>query len=338
MNGSAPPGDPGPDQDPALDNLLRDALQTTPLDPGALERLRVATEQAWVAAAGRRLAILPQARRRWVAALAMAAGIAGIAILGLMTKSPAVRGRVGTIALLQGEGLEVRWAGMHTRQLQVGDPLPLGEGLHAKGAALVALDGGGTLRIGAGTLIEANDQSSLTLRHGRLYVDMPPATATAPHLRISTRAGTVEHLGTEFEIMSEDQAVHVRVREGRIRLSNATGTFDADQGTELLAVAGAPVSRRPITTFGPSWEWVMSLAPRYELDGRPLQTYLQWASRELGRDLEIVDPAARRIVAATVLHGTDRGATLLDTLANVMATTTLAYEIQPGIIRVHSQP
>ena len=110
----------------------------------------------------------------------------------------------------------------------------------------------------------------------------------------------------------------------------------ADAGTELLAVSGGAIVQRPVATYGADWLWIASLAPVYEIEGQPLLDFLQWVSRELGRRLEFGDSHAHDIAARTILHGSIRDHEPLDALANVLATTSLRYEIRDDTIRVNS--
>jgi hypothetical protein len=176
----------------------------------------------------------------------------------------------------------------------------------------------------------------MSLQQGLIYLDIPPGLSAGGDLRLMTRAGLIEHLGTEFEVLSDRGTVRIRVREGQIRLLDAAGAVIAGQGTELEAGSGRPVSRRTIDTFGPDWSWVMSLAPDFDIDGRSLVDFLQWARRELGRRLEFGDLHAQEIAQRTILHGSVRGGSVLESLSNVLQTTSLSYEIQAGVIRVHS--
>jgi ferric-dicitrate binding protein FerR (iron transport regulator) len=76
-----------------------------------------------------------------------------------------------------------------------------------------------------------------------LYVDVPPGATTSGQLSVMTRVGIIEHVGTEFEVVSTDQTVRIRVREGLIRLLGSVGAVTAPAGTELLARAGGwPIS------------------------------------------------------------------------------------------------
>ena len=317
-----------PESDKELDRTLTDVLRTPPLDAQALERIRVAVENEWRAstASPRR----SRAVRRWTSLSA------AVVLLALTTTwfarhagTPAV---FGSISRSDGDGVDVR---------RVGDPLRAGDTVRTHGPMLVRVAASGSLRIAADSTVDITSATEIRLEHGKIYVDLPPAPAPA-RLNVWTRAGMIEHVGTGFEVLSDDASVRIRVREGRIRLhaaSRAKGNSNdvlADAGTELLAAPGGGIVQRPVPTYGSDWVWVASLAPTYEIEGQPLLNFLQWVSRELGRRLEFGDSAARDIAARTILHGSIRDHEPLDALANVLATTSLRYEILGDAIRVNS--
>ena len=220
--------------------------------------------------------------------------------------------------------------------LAVGEALRVGDTLKARGPALVVLSAGGTLRVAGGSRIAIDGASHLALEDGRLYVDKPPGLAEPEPLQIATRVGLVEHLGTEFEIVSDNQVVRIRVREGRVRFSWAAGVIIASAGTELLTTSAGQVTQQPVPTFGREWQWAAALAPNFAVEGRSLDDYLQWVSRELGRPLDYKNAAAREGAQRTILHGSTRSQATLDALADVLSSTSLTYELVGGAIRVHS--
>jgi hypothetical protein len=245
---------------------------------------------------------------------------------------------VGNLARFSDGSIEVRsWVFGH-RTLQVGDALRVGDALTARGPTLLTLARGGTLRIVGGTTLGVTGPMQLSFERGLLYVDMPPGSPTTNPLRVTSRAGTVEHVGTEFEIMSGDQSVRIRVREGQIRFLGQSQTIVADAGTELLAMPGGQVTERPVDTFGRDWLWTAALAPDYEIEGSSLIEFLHWVSREMGRPLDFADAHAREVADHTILHGSVKGQAPMDALSTVLATTSLNYEISGDTLRIHSGP
>jgi ferric-dicitrate binding protein FerR (iron transport regulator) len=330
----------GPDEeaDAALHAKLSDALRTQPLDVEALERVRAAVAQEWQVATAKAAGATSRSQRKWRFAVAAAAGIAAISMAVLVARTGAEPAVIGSLARMDHGGTDVRWALVRHRALHVGDPLRAGDTVTTHGPALVSLVRGGTLRIAAGSTLVVTDATQLSVTHGLIYVDTPPELGAANGVRVMTRAGMVEHLGTEFEVLSDDRAVRIRVREGRIRLLATAGALIAAEGTEVLAGPSGPPSQRSVDTYGRDWLWVAALAPDYEIEGRPLIDFLQWVSREVGRRLDFADPHAREVADRTIMHGSVTGREPLDALANVLATTSLTYEIRGDSIRVHSGP
>jgi hypothetical protein len=222
------------------------------------------------------------------------------------------------------------------QQLKTGDVLKTGGMLQTRGPVLIELADGGTLRMAAGTALELVGATKGVLRRGQLYVDLPPGTHGRAPFQIETRAGTVEHVGTEFEVISNDRLVRVRVREGRVQLRSASHDIAAGAGTELIALNDGTVTQGTIPTYGRDWLWVAALAPDYEIEGKPLLGFLEWVSREVGRPVEFSDEHARAVAERTILHGSVRGREPLDALSSVLATTSLTYEIRGDAIWIQS--
>jgi hypothetical protein len=318
------------------ERALTGAMRAEALDPQVLAQMRAAVGQEWHASVDVDRHAWRARRKRWVA-IAAAAGLAAVtgAWFAGSLLSPAV---FGSIARLNGQDSDVRFMIVRHHTPRVGDALRAGDTLTTHGPALVSLGAGGTLRVGAASVIEIVGASEIRLTQGMIYVDKPPMPGRADHLRVVTAVGTLEHLGTEFEVLGSQQSVRIRVREGRVRLHGPSVEVVADAGTELLAVPGRGVSQQSIATYGPEWQWVAALAPDYDIEGRPLLGFLQWVSRELGRHLEFAPPQVRAIAARTILHGTVQGREPLDALADVLATTSLRYEIRGDVILVQSAP
>jgi hypothetical protein len=322
------------------DALLTSAFRTPALSQDALERVRAAVEREWRAATtlgaavGKRGAVF-SSRLRWFA-LAAAAVVAAVGVTSWVARPPAQAALLGSVSRTDQGALSVRSAHVPRRNLTQGGELRVGDRVTAQGPALVALARGGTLRISAKSELAVISPSQISLERGLIYLDIPSGAGAGSPLRIITNAGAIEHVGTEFEILSDDEAVRVRVREGRIRFVGRSDTVVADAGTELLAAPGKPIVQRPIDTYGRDWLWTAALAPDYEIEGSSLIGFLRWVSRELGRPLNFADANARQIADRTILHGSVRHQAPLDAMSNVLATTSLTYEIRGDAIWVRS--
>jgi hypothetical protein len=325
-------------QDPGLDarvdRVLTDALRAKPLDPNALARIRMATAREWRLATGKSARSVWARPGLWVS---FAAALGILALTALWYVSPVADSAIfGLVARSEVGDADVRFEILRHRALQVGDALRTGNILKTHGPVLISLSNGGTLRIAADTIMRVTGEGEAVLNRGQIYVDLPPGTAAKGAFRVVTRAGTVEHVGTAFELLSNKEVVRLRVREGRVRLRGETGEVIADAGTELLATKAGVVSRRSISTYGRDWLWVAALAPDYEIEGRPLLGFLEWVSRELGRPVKFSDAHAREVAERTILHGSVRGRAPLEALMSVLATTSLSYEIRDDTIWIQS--
>jgi ferric-dicitrate binding protein FerR (iron transport regulator) len=319
-----------------LERALAHVMRAESLDPKVVAQMHAAVGQEWqTAVAVARRSRLAR-RKRWVA-IAAAASLAAVTT-AWFAGSPVSPVFFGSIARLNELDTDVRFMIVRHRTLRVGDALRTGDTLATHGPVLVSLGTGGTLRVAAASVIEILSATEIRLTKGMVYVDKPPTPRRSDHLRVATLVGTLEHLGTEFEVLGSQQSVRVRVREGKVHLHSASVEVVADAGTELLATPGGGVSQRPVATYGPDWQWVAALAPDYAIDGQPLLGFLQWVSRELGRHLEFATPQVRDIAARTIMHGTVQGRAPLEALANVLAATSLSYEIRGDTIWVQSAP
>jgi ferric-dicitrate binding protein FerR (iron transport regulator) len=326
----------------ALEQTLVRHLATRPLDAQALLRVHAAVQDAWEAtlrpAAPRGARKVLRHRGSWAAVALAACVVAAVIGLAVLARPAADGEMIGTLARTHDGTLEVGGRLFRHRALAVGDAVRVGDRFTAGGAALIRLTGGGTLRVAAGTVIGVKSVSQLRLEHGTLYVDKPAGLPAGGRLGVLTRAGLVEHVGTEFEVLSDDQTVRIRVREGQVRFAGPDGVQFAVAGTELVAASDGQVTREPVPTYGPDWQWAAALAPEFAVEGRSLDDYLQWLSRELGRPVVFADGRARESARRTILHGSVRSPATLDALAQVLSSTSLTYELADGVIRVHSGP
>jgi hypothetical protein len=317
---------------PDIERVLKDALDVAPVSERRLHELRASVEREW-----RDGIVVPRMSpvRRRAARVGLAAAAAAVMITLWVGRTAAPSESLGAVSRYDSGGV-VRSGLFEQRNLKNGDALRVGDRLITRGAALVALAHGGTLRLGPGSSLTVDSASQLSLHQGLVYVEIPPDAVQ--QLRVVTMAGSIEHLGTEFEVFCADRAVRVRVREGRIRFLGDSDTVIANAGTELLVAPGKAIARRAIDTFGGEWLWTTELAPEYDIEGKSLIGFLNWASRELGRPLDFADANSRQIADRTILHGSVRGQPPLRALSNVLLTASLTYEIRGDTIWVRTNP
>lgn len=314
------------DDDPATARILSESLRRAPLDEAAYARIRVAAAAEWRTSTPRRLGWTPA--RRW-SVVVLAASIVMALAVALVATRPAHP--VQVLGALTRGGLVQHSLLAADRVLPPGSPLLTGENLTTITAALVKVNGGGTLRIAPNSQIQVTAMDGITLQAGEIYVDLPPRSTS---VWVQTSYGRVEHVGTQFDV-TVSQGLRIRVREGQVRLTTAAQVQLAGAGTELLLHNGR-VQQHTIATHGADWSWVEALEPDYSIDNRPLIEFLQWSARETGRHLQFADDRTRKLTESVRLHGSIGGLSPQAALETVLATTTLRYELAGDTIKVSS--
>jgi ferric-dicitrate binding protein FerR (iron transport regulator) len=184
-------------------------------------------------------------------------------------------------------------------------------------------------------LIERN---RIELLDGALYVDSPSGDPTAAPaspgdeatLRIATRFGEVWEIGTQFEVRAVGAVLRVRVREGLVELRPGDAVYQAGTGVELALLGDGRLDRRAVSRHDGAWDWVTTIAPSFELDGRTLGEFLAWVSRETGRDIRFADPALAATASGVVLGGAVVDLSPAQALLAVLPTCGLEHRAENG--------
>jgi len=327
-------GHPPDDEDSKVRATLERGLQYQPLDAEAFARIRAAARAEFRARYG------DGAQTRWMPGVlsmrtALAATLAGIAIVAAVLLYPRGDGApIGVLARTVHGELVVERNLLFDRPVRAGEAILAGRPYTSAGSSSITLVKGGGLRLAAGSVVEGIDARDMRLDSGRVFMDFPRG---APPFVLHTSAGTIEHVGTQFEVEASAGDIRIRVREGLVRMRTTTGTQDAGAGTEVVFSRAGPVVSRRVPTYGPDWAWVEMIAPELDIHGQPLSGFLNWVARETGRHIQFVDDRARDTALRTRLHGSIRGLAPLEALDQVLSTTSLRFEVHDDIIRISSQ-
>lgn len=292
--------------------------------------VRAAVEAEW------RATVVRRHRWRQFTGWAAAAGVAVAAIAAWMAGAPQGPGPepVGTLARvvgdLQQDAGDGRWAPLGT----AGAVLNAGARLRTGPAARAALrlDAGVTVRLDTDTLIAFEDGGHATLAAGAVYVDSGAGNGPAD-FSLETPAGVVRHVGTQYEARLGDQGLRVAIREGRVQVVGPAGDLRAEAGEQLL-LSGALAQRSRLAPTDPAWAWVSAITPPFDLEGRSVDSFLDWAARETGRSVEYASPSVAAQARSVTLRGTVEGLTPDEAVAAVLSTTSLRPVVGDGSIRV----
>ncbi len=276
-------------------------------------------------------------RRHRRGAFALAAGLlaaaVGLWIAASGTGAPPAA--VGTLAVVTGDVRERAGWLSGWRQMDGGDVVLAGRTLEtgAGARAAMALPGGMSVRIDQGSRVALVGADALRIERGTIYVDSGPGVARRVQLRIETPAGTVRHVGTQYELRLLQTGVQLRVREGRVEFRSPDGAVEQGQTGEQLVIFGdGRVERATTLLHGPSWDWVADAAPAIDLEGMTLSRFLGWAGRELGREVTYDAALTSADLASVVVHGSTTGLTPGEALHAVLATTSFRADVVGGRI------
>ena len=317
--------------DDELARLLRTAGPRlgVPVDRSA--RVRQTVYQAWQADVRRRIA-----RRRitiGIALLSAAATVALVVRVALPARDsvPARDVTVATVERVEGavqafpEGSS---RGAMARTLGPDAAVHAGEWVATGTSARTALrlSNGASVRLDTDSRARLLSAMVIELIEGGLYAD---TGWESTGLEVRTPLGTARDIGTQFEVRLRDTSIRVRVRAGVVELLRGDRSMSAHPGTELTVTGGNAVSER-ISPFGPEWDWVASLAPPFEIDGRPLAAFLEAISREHGWTVRYADAGLAGEAADIILHGSVRGLAPDDAVAVTLTTSGLEHRLEDG--------
>ena len=142
-------------------------------------------------------------------------------------------------------------------------------------------------------------------------------------LTIRTDAGSVRHVGTQYQVRTHADDMEVSVREGRVMIANAAGTSSGVAGERIRVTPRgrdrAQHRRRPRS--GVAMGCARRAAVRHQRP--PLTEFLDWVARETGRKVVYASDAARSTASDVKLRGSIAGLDPDTALSAVLSTTQL---------------
>jgi ferric-dicitrate binding protein FerR (iron transport regulator) len=230
-------------------------------------------------------------------------------------------------------------------RVEIGSPaLPAGTML-SSGALLETREGdrlalrlasGHSVRLDACSRARLVSAGILELLGGAIYVEGAPPSAGAAGraVDIRTPAGTVQEIGTQFEVRLIDAAVRVRVREGMVRLRRTAGPVEVKAGRELLIGPDGRANEAPIEDPVAAWKWTGEVAPMMAIDGRTLGEFLDWFGRERGLTIRYADADLAASAPGIRLSGSIEGMTLDEALAAVLSISGLSHRLEGSTLSI----
>jgi ferric-dicitrate binding protein FerR (iron transport regulator) len=301
----------------------------------AKDRVYAATHRQWQTLVRSRPRTTVRRRLRNSRLLGVAAGLAAMAVVlyWLQSAPPDASGATEFASLVRVEGTaEVIRAGNSAPLTSAAASPSLGAGDSLRtgpdGRLAIELRGGASLRVNVDTELRLDDASEVELVAGTIYIDSGTNGAAA-RLEITTPFGSVQHIGTQYELRLDGQALRLRVREGAIVYLGATEQATAMAGEQLDVSSGALAGRRQIAPDDADWNWAGELAALPPADVHELGEVLSWIARESGLTLEYTIAGTRDRLASAPLFGVS-GFNPDETLGMIERTTDVRFEIRDG--------
>ena len=202
----------------------------------------------------------------------------------------------------------------------------------ADGRIAIAMENGVSLRLDRDTSVAFVDADHIEVNEGAVYVDSGVAAANAGRLQVSTPAGVVRHVGTQYEArVVNDGSTRIRVREGRVDVKPVKGEALTLRVGDQILVSPSGVERRSrIEPSDDEWDWASNAAPEFDIEGRPVREFLAWAGRETGLEVVFATPESAAEARRAVLSGSVAGLNPDEALAAVLPTTSLRSTERDG--------
>ena len=270
-------------------------------------------------------------RRYWRAGTGIAAVLL-VAVLGwFMRPASTVPGTAEMVVRhVQGHTERLDAAGT-TARLAPGQPLEP-EDLLRTGAGYAALSYGDfELRLNRNTHMRLT-REGVALLTGEIFVsgDVVPGESG---LLVHTPHGDIRDIGTQFTVRLSGADLQATVREGSIELTRDGSRYlvaaQPDSARQVTVTPEGAINLADATARGPEWAWIHRAGAGFALEGASALAFLEWVSRETGRELVFTGDAARIYASTTLLRGDIEGMEPEQALSPVLATTDLVAQ-QPA--------
>lgn len=313
-----------------IEELLREVGARDEPSADVMREVQAAVHAEWQSMLqGRR------ARRRFVAIGIAASALLAvtIAVFGVRYLAPAPV-QVAQITRIDGH-LLVRPEARAAHELAIAQSVSTGETIQTDDRSRAALQLGDavSLRLDHGTIVKVVAADELVLMAGAVYVD---SQAQNPQeLTISTDAGSVRHVGTQYEVRTHADDMVVSVREGRVIIANAAGTSSGVAGERIRVTPRGQIVRSTVAAHDPNWQWASLTAPQFDINDHTLAAFLEWVARETGRKIVYSSTQAQSAASELKLRGSITGLDPDTALSAVLSTTQLhRYQTNEELIGI----
>jgi ferric-dicitrate binding protein FerR (iron transport regulator) len=326
-----------------IQRLLREVGHRDEPTPEMMQVVRAAVHSEWQSMVAQRVAHKRRLTHRftWGVAASVVVGFGALLLFRYVAVEKLDAVQVASIVKVQSTSagnVQVRASGGETwRDVIAGEALISGSEVRTDPDTRVALvfGKGLSLRVDASTHLKMLAADQISVEHGRIYIDSP-TNVVAP-LLVKTAFGSVNHLGTQYQVQVSNNRLTISVREGRVAVVGGYGKAQLAANESAVYTEQGEIARTAIASQDASWIWATQAAPTFAIDNRSLASFLDWVARETGRTVAYATPQARVQAEQLILRGSVEKLSPDQALQAVLATTQFVHTDSLTTIQVALQ-
>lgn len=194
--------------------------------------------------------------------------------------------------------------------------------------------GGQSLRIDTSSQLLVHSSNHVSLQAGGIYIDTDTASNSMP-IMVSTPFGVARDVGTQFQVRLAEYVLMVGVRHGVVEVAQEgqqSLSVNKDRFVELDMYGKK--AERILSADDPSWDWIETVAPEFDIEGKSLHEYLTWYAQQRGVELVWADDASKARAETIELAGSIVDTTLYESLLIVQQIAPFEFRIEGDTIWV----
>lgn len=283
---------------------------------------KIATQQAYsVVHAAWKFELRGRSRMRQAA---LAAGLVALVVTGIWMFRPQTEvSPLAQVAQLRGKAVRLHGT-RDSVSLANGALLVEGDEIYSGSNSRMVLQRSSGLNIvlGANTRVQWRSHDDLHLLTGALYVDTGINAASDP-FSVSTDAGVIRHVGTQFTVIMRGDAVRVAVRQGSVRLHARDRSATVVHGEQAVLLKSGEMLRDQVTETTGAWNWLWRDAAQFAIEDRSLFDVLADIADASGTRINYASNETEQQVRQLKLHGPPLNLEPTAALNAVLLTTQL---------------
>jgi hypothetical protein len=297
-----------------LGKLLRQA-GARPVPPEALAKdVKSAVYDVWQEEVARSRKVR---RSRWMAIAASVALVISIGIFQLESELPenvaSVDNVMNRVEFNTGDSWEIV---TDESSLNRSSSIRTGDNAYLS----ITLASGMNVRVDENSEVQLSGIHQISLEKGRVYIDSYARSAD-DNFVVKTLYGQATDIGTQFAVATAEDGWIIQVREGLVVVQDEGIEKSIGEGGRISISAADEYTTSTVNSTDSSWQWAENVLPTFDIEGKSLDAYLIWFSRETGTEVTFRSELARSAAASTMLSGSIDGFKPGESLEIVLSAT-----------------